>query len=74
MSQVEWMQDALCAQVDNDLFFPQTGQNSSTALSICKKCDVKIECLNYALSFEIITGIWGGTTERQRRQIKRLAA
>ena len=74
MSQVEWMNDALCRQIDLDLFFPEHGGKSEPAIRVCKRCDVQTECLNYALSFTSVLGVWGGTTEEQRRRLKRRAA
>ena len=74
MSQIQWMDDALCRQIDQDLFFPEHGGKPEPAIKICKKCNVQNECLTYALTFSTVFGVWGGTTEAQRRLIKQGAA
>lgn len=67
---LEWMSSALCRQIDLELFFPDVGGSSKTARKMCGRCIVKIECLNYALTFPSMIGIWGGTTEKQRKRLK----
>lgn len=64
-----WMGKALCAEVDNDLFFPEKGGTTAPAKAICARCPVSAECLDYALTHEERFGIWGGTSERERRKI-----
>lgn len=71
MSQTQWMDDALCREIDRDIFFPELGGKSIPAKLICHKCRVQNECLSYALSFTTILGVWGGTTEPERRRLKR---
>jgi WhiB family transcriptional regulator, redox-sensing transcriptional regulator len=66
---MEWMDNALCREIGPELFFPDAGGGSATARQICGKCSVKTQCLNFALSFPSMIGIWGGTTERQRRKL-----
>ena len=66
---MEWMDDALCRQVDLELFFPDGGGRSATARKVCKKCEVTAQCLDFALGFPSMVGIWGGTTEKQRRKL-----
>lgn len=65
----EWVKEALCAQISDDSFFPEKGKNAVTAKSICAKCLVREECLEYALRNEERFGIWGGKTERERKMI-----
>jgi WhiB family redox-sensing transcriptional regulator len=67
-----WMDAALCAGVDGDLFFPTRGEDSWQAKQICRRCPVRFECLEYALAHGERYGIWGGLTERERRQIRRI--
>jgi WhiB family redox-sensing transcriptional regulator len=69
-----WMQDALCAQTDPDLFFPERGQPAEPARRICGSCPVAAKCLEYALRNEIWYGVWGGLAERQRRRLLRESA
>lgn len=67
----EWMNDALCAQVDDDLFFPKKGGSVTDAKSVCAACPVRQQCLDYAVDNDEWFGIWGGLTERERRKVKR---
>lgn len=71
MSSVNWMDDALCREVGPEVFFPDPEMQSRAALEICRRCDVEIECLDYALRIGPVSGIWGGTTETERRRMKR---
>ena len=69
----EWHGRALCAQTDPEAFFPEKGGSTRDAKKICTGCDVRAECLSYALSNDERFGIWGGLSERERRRLKRLA-
>lgn len=62
-----WRDEALCREVDLELFFPRKGERP--ARSICARCPVQPECLDEALDARIRWGIWGGTTERDRRKL-----
>lgn len=66
-----WQDDALCMQVDGDVFFPDKGQPSAPAKRVCQDCPVKAECLEYALENDIHHGVWGGESEMDRRRIRR---
>ncbi|TAK89401.1 MAG: WhiB family transcriptional regulator [Burkholderiaceae bacterium] len=70
----EWQERALCSQTDPDAFFPEKGGSTREAKRICARCEVKAECLEYALGHEERFGIWGGLSERERRKLKRRAA
>ena len=52
---------------------PGKGRLHRDAKKICTGCDVRAECLSYALSNDERFGIWGGLSERERRRLKRLA-
>jgi WhiB family redox-sensing transcriptional regulator len=67
-----WQLDALCAQVDPEIFFPEKGGSTREAKATCLGCDVRAECLTYALITDQRFGIWGGLSERDRRRLKRL--
>lgn len=69
MSRLEWMDDALCREVDQDLFFPENPIESQRARKICASCRVRSECLEYALETRV-DGIWGGTTAVQRQKMR----
>lgn len=68
---LSWMDESLCRQVDPELFFPESGANSThIAKGVCMKCDVRRECLEYALSMPGMTGVFGATTEGERAKIR----
>ena len=74
-----WRRNATCRDTDPELFFPvgTTGQallQIAKAKGVCCECTVKTECLEFALETNQDTGIWGGTSEDERRQIRREAA
>lgn len=66
----DWTVDALCAQTDPDAFFPEKGGNARDAKKVCAGCDVRAQCLQYALEHEEKHGLWGGLTERERRKLR----
>lgn len=68
-----WQDDALCAQTDPEAFFPEKGGSTREAKKVCASCDVKAECLEYALANDERFGIWGGLSERERRRLKKQA-
>jgi WhiB family redox-sensing transcriptional regulator len=68
-----WQERALCAQTDPEAFFPEKGGSTREAKKVCVSCDVRAECLEYALAHDERFGIWGGLSERERRRLKKLA-
>jgi WhiB family redox-sensing transcriptional regulator len=70
----EWQERSLCSQTDPEAFFPEKGGSTREAKRICSRCEVKDECLEYALGHDERFGIWGGLSERERRKLKRRAA
>src|SRR5690625_3869896 len=67
-----WMKEALCAQVDAEIWFPTKGGSNKLARSICAQCPVKAECLEYSLTLEDNPwGIWGGTSMKDRYELRR---
>lgn len=66
-----WQADALCAQTDPEAFFPEKGGSTREAKRICEDCEVRAECLQYALENDERFGIWGGLSERERRKLRR---
>jgi len=67
----EWQERALCAQTDPEAFFPEKGGSTREAKRICLGCEVRSECLEYALEHDERFGIWGGLSERERRKLKK---
>jgi WhiB family transcriptional regulator, redox-sensing transcriptional regulator len=68
-----WQERALCAQTDPEAFFPEKGGSTREAKRVCGGCEVRAECLGYALEHDERFGIWGGLSERERRRLKRQA-
>jgi WhiB family redox-sensing transcriptional regulator len=65
-----WRLDALCAETDPEAFFPEKGGSTREAKRVCVGCDVRAECLEYALANDERFGIWGGLSERERRRVR----
>jgi WhiB family redox-sensing transcriptional regulator len=72
--EISWQERALCAQTDPESFFPEKGGSTREAKRVCLACEVKAECLEYALAHDERFGIWGGLSERERRRLKKKAA
>jgi WhiB family redox-sensing transcriptional regulator len=75
----EWRRTAACRDTDPDLFFPvgTTGpaiEQIENAKAVCRQCESQSACLEYALATNQDSGIWGGTSEEERRNIRRQAA
>ena len=69
--EIPWQAFGLCAQVDPELFFPEPGDSATAAKEICGRCDVQAECLDWALERGERFGVWGGTTELDRRELRK---
>ncbi len=73
---MDWRSRAACIDEDPELFFPigTTGpavEQSDAAKRVCARCDVREQCLEFALSTNQDAGVWGGLTEDERRTLKR---
>lgn len=66
-----WQSEALCAETGPESFFPDKGESTRDAKRVCGACNVRAECLEYALLNDERFGIWGGASERERRTIRR---
>lgn len=71
--ELAWQERALCAQTDPEAFFPEKGGSTREAKRVCMSCEVRSECLEYALAKDERFGIWGGLSERERRRVKKHA-
>lgn len=67
-----WQSKARCLEADPEVFFPERGGSSKAARAVCNQCPVRVECLRYALQNREQFGIWGGTSERERRKLRKL--
>jgi WhiB family redox-sensing transcriptional regulator len=73
-----WRLDAACRHVDPDLFFPTGTARSAAdhieaAKAVCRACPVRRPCLDFALGSHQDAGIWGGTSEEERRALRESA-
>lgn len=66
-----WVADAACNGRDDIDWYPSRGAATAPAKAVCADCPVRIDCLHYALNNNEHFGIWGGTSERERRRIRR---
>ena len=71
---MEWSNRAACLSAEPELFFPiGTGDVSShetaAAKTVCRRCEVVAECLDYALDTRQPHGVWGGLDEDERRAV-----
>ncbi|MBI2709381.1 MAG: WhiB family transcriptional regulator [Actinobacteria bacterium] len=78
MASDSWRRKAACRDTDPDLFFPvgTTGpaiEQIANAKAVCGICDAQAECLEYAIATNQDSGIWGGLSEDERRQLRRQA-
>ncbi len=72
----DWRDDSACRDTDPDLFFPvgTTGpaiDQIESAKAVCDQCEAKAPCLEFALTTNQDSGIWGGTSEEERRKLRR---
>jgi len=65
----EWMAKGVCREHSPSVFFPSDGVGVDRARKICGTCTQIQPCLEYALANRIDHGVWGGTSERERRRI-----
>ena len=72
-AELAWQNQALCAQTDPEAFYPEKGGATRDAKRVCRSCEVRSQCLAYALDHDERFGIWGGMSERERRRLKRSA-
>ena len=72
---MDWRHHAACRDVDPELFFPigNTGPallQIDEAKQVCRSCPVTESCLRWALESGQDAGVWGGTSEDERRALK----
>jgi WhiB family redox-sensing transcriptional regulator len=65
---------AICRQTDPELWFPEKGGSNEQARRLCRSCPFITPCLRYALDNREHWGVWGGTSERERRKMLRRSA
>lgn len=72
---MDWLTDAACRNEDPELFFPLTSGGAAFdqirwAKAVCRRCPVQKQCFTYAVETGQGAGIWGGSTEDERRQLR----
>jgi WhiB family redox-sensing transcriptional regulator len=72
----DWQYRAACRDVDPELFFPVGNAGPALiqigkAKQVCARCPVRRPCLQWALGSGQDTGVWGGTSEEERRALRR---
>lgn len=72
----DWREQAACRDTDPDLFFPvgSTGpaiEQIDSAKQVCSTCESMRACLEFALATNQESGVWGGTSEEERRRLRR---
>jgi WhiB family transcriptional regulator, redox-sensing transcriptional regulator len=68
----DWRHAAECVRHAHEVnFFPERGESALKAKTICAACPVRQPCLEFALRTNVSSGVWGGLTGRQRRQLRR---
>lgn len=70
LTPLPWWKDALCAQVDPELFYPKKGESNKQGKAVCSRCTVRAVCLQEALERDDQYGIHGGLSEFERRGMK----
>lgn len=72
---VDWRDHAACRDADPELFFPVGTAGPALlqvqqAKAICARCQVREACLDWAISNGQESGVWGGTSEEERRALR----
>jgi WhiB family redox-sensing transcriptional regulator len=71
----DWWKSAACQDADPELFFPVSSvglsrKDIARAKAVCASCVVRQPCLQFALATHQTYGVWGGTTEEERRELQ----
>ena len=69
-----WQDRSACFGIDPNVFFPVSEEEAGPALTYCRICRIREECLAWALKNGERYGVWGGLTEQQRRRLQRRVA
>jgi WhiB family redox-sensing transcriptional regulator len=76
IEQDDWRDHAACRDTNPDLFFPvgTTGpaiEQIDQAKAVCNECESQSPCLEFALITNQDSGVWGGTSEEERRKLRK---
>lgn len=70
----DWVRNGRCRTAPTTLFFPVRGENTEQAVAVCQNCPVLADCRDYAVAHPQVQGVWGGTTGRVRRDLRKEAS
>lgn len=65
-----WEDQAACQGMETEWFYPDRGESHHEQRTVCELCPVRRECLTVAVERREKFGVWGGTSERQRRDLR----
>lgn len=66
----QWTRQARCAETDPEVFYPLKGESAKPAKAICEECEVRAQCLAYAIRADEEHGIWGGLSRAERVRLR----
>jgi WhiB family redox-sensing transcriptional regulator len=66
----KWIEEGRCAEVDPELWFPLKGHSDREAKAICGECEVRQQCLAYAIEADEEHGVWGGLNRAERIRLR----
>jgi WhiB family transcriptional regulator, redox-sensing transcriptional regulator len=67
----DWQKEAACRGQGPAAFVRGPHSSYASIRALCETCPVRRDCLEYALADCSLTGLWGGTTDAERRNIRR---
>ncbi len=70
-NKIVWRELGACRGLEPSIFFPDDEDEAIDAKTVCGGCNVRVACLEHALTIREKVGVWGGATERERRRIIR---
>ncbi len=70
-NKIVWRELGACRGLEPSIFFPDDDDEATDAKEVCGGCNVRVACLEHALTIREKQGVWGGATERERRRIIR---
>ena len=71
MARTDWQAEAVCRDLDTELFFPASESDAGPAQAVCATCPVAEACLEFAIETRQTSGVFGGLTPTERRRLVR---
>jgi WhiB family transcriptional regulator, redox-sensing transcriptional regulator len=68
---LDWQSRAACREANLEIFYSGEAEDTRAAVRVCRTCPVRRPCFEAALTRGETFGVWGGTTERERRRLIR---